>query len=253
MFDTVVLAGSGKPEPLTEQEGVSNKAFIMIHGKPMLSYILKALQETPSVGRVVVVGPLKELEQLCGDDCSFESVPEAGSMLDNLAEGFKAVDQNRLSLIVTGDIPLINRETIEDFLSRCAPHDQDFYYPVISRDTCLRHFPETKRTYVRLKDGHITGANIALLSPSWFMANRARLEMFISYRKKPLKLLRLLPLSFAFRYLFKVLSVSDLENHLSRLLGLKARAVFCNCVEAAVDVDKLNDLELVKKTLSARS
>lgn len=250
MFDAVVLAGGGKPEALTDQEGVSNKAFIMLHGKPLLAYILKALQEAPSVGRVVIIGPQNELEMLRREGCDFEVVPESGSMLDNVTAGFEAVDKNRLCLVAMGDIPLLNKEVVEDFLARCAPHDHDFYYPVISRDTCLNRFPETERTYVRLKEGHVTGGNIGLLRPNWFLDNRARLEMFISYRKKPLKLMRLLPLSFIFKYLFKTLSVSDLESHLSRLLGLKARAVFCNCVEIAVDVDKISDLELVKKTLS---
>lgn len=249
MFDAVVLAGGGKPEPLTEQEGVSNKAFIKLHGKPQLAYILKALQEAPSIGRVVVTGPQNELELMRREGYDFEVVTERVSMLDNLAAGFETVDQSRLCLVVTGDIPLLNKKVIEDFLANCVPHDHDFYYPVISRDTCLERFPETERTYVRLKEGHITGGNIGLLRPNWFLDNRARLEMFISYRKKPLKLMRLLPPSFIFKYLFKTLSVSDLENHLSRLLGLKARAVFSDCVEIALDVDKISDLELVKKNL----
>lgn len=249
MFDAVVLAGGGKPEPLTDQEGVTNKAFIKLHGKPQLAYILKALQEAPSVGKIVVTGPQKELEILLRGGYDFKVVNETVSMLDNLAAGFEAVDQSRLCLVVTGDIPLLNKQVIEDFLVNCAPHDHDFYYPVLTRDTCLKRFPDTERTYVRLKDGHITGGNIGLLRPSWFLENRARLEMFISYRKKPLKLLRLLPPSFIVKYLFRNLSISDLESYLSKLLGLKARAVFSDCAEIALDVDKISDLELVKKNL----
>jgi len=250
MFDAVVLAGGGKPEPLTEQEGVTNKAFIKLHGKPQLAYILKALQEAPSVGKIVVTGPQKELETLLREGYNFKVVNETVSLLDNLAAGFEVVDQSRLCLVVTGDIPLLNKKVIEDFLASCAPHDHDFYYPVLTRETCLERFPDTERTYVRLKDGHITGGNIGLIRPSWFLDNRSRLEMFISYRKKPLKLMRLLPPSFIIKYLFNNLSISDLESHLSQLLGLKARAVFSDCVEIALDVDKISDLELVKKNLS---
>lgn len=249
MFDAVVLAGGGKPEPLTEQEGVTNKAFIKLHGKPQLAYILKALQEAPSVGNIVVTGPQKELNTLLREGYDFTVVNETVSMLDNLAAGFEAVDQSRLCLVVTGDIPLLNKKVIEEFLANCAPYDHDFYYPVLTRDTCLERFPDTERTYVRLKDGHITGGNIGLIRPGWFLKNRARLEMFISYRKKPLKLMRLLPPSFILRYLLKSLSISDLESHLSKLLGLKARAVFSDCAEIALDVDKISDLELVKKNL----
>ena len=249
MIDAVVLAGGGKLEPLTEQEGVSNKAFIKLHNKPIIAYILDALHQASSIDRIMVVGPQKELEEMKQDRSFFEVVTERGSMLENLAAGFELTDTEKPCLVVTGDIPLINAAAIEQFLGRCTPHEHDLYYPVLTREACLKRFPETERTYVRLKEGHVTGGNIGLVRPGWFLDNKARLEMFISYRKKPLKLLRILPLSLGIKYLLKTLSVKDLEYHLSRLLSLKAKAVFCDCVEIAVDVDKISDLEMVKKTI----
>ncbi len=250
MFNAVVIAGGGKTETLTEQEGVSNKAFISIHGRPLLAYILAALEGAPSVERIIVVGPVNELEDLRLEGYNFEVVPEKKtSMLDNLAAGLEVVDQDRLSLVVTGDIPLLTAAVIEEFIALCSPHDLEFYYPVLTREDCLQRFPETERTYVSLKDGYITGGNIGLISTSWFLANRSRLELFISYRKKPLKLLRILPFSLFFKHLRKTLTVFDLETSLSKLLKLKARAIFCSCVEIGVDVDKVSDLEVVKKAL----
>jgi GTP:adenosylcobinamide-phosphate guanylyltransferase len=251
MFDALVLAGGGRKEPLTEQECVSNKAFINLYGRPLLAYILQALEEASAIDRIVVVGPQADLESLRREGYNFEIVPETSTMLDNLAAGFESFDKRRLSLIVTGDIPLINASVIDKFIESCAPYDHDFYYPVIKRETCVLSFPETERTYVRLKDGHITGGNIALLKPEWFLLNRSRLEMFISYRKKPLKLMRILPKRLIVKYLFKNLSVKDLEQSLSKLLHLKARAVFSDCVEIGVDVDKISDLEVVKKALKS--
>jgi molybdopterin-guanine dinucleotide biosynthesis protein A len=251
MFDALVLAGGGKPEPLIEQEGVSNKAFIVVQGRPLLAYILRALQEAPSVDRIIVIGPESNLESLRQDGYIFEIMPEKGGILDNVAAGFEIVEQNRLCLVVTADIPLLNAEVIEEFIKLCAPYDYDFYYPILSRETCLLHFPETERTYVRLKEGHVTGGNIGFVSPSWFLENRGRLELFISYRKKPLKLLRILPPLFIIKYLLKTLSLSDLEHSISRLLHFKARAVPCECVEIGVDVDKISDLELIRKVLKS--
>ncbi len=249
MIDAVVLAGGGKPEPLTEQEGVSNKAFIKIHNRPILSYVLDALQQASSINRILVVGPKEELNELARVGHDFEAVTEQGSMLENLAAGFNLTEHEKPCLVVTGDIPLINAAVIEQFLALCAPFEYDLYYPVLTRESCLERFPKTERTYVRLKEGHVTGGNIGLVRPDWFLKNWARLELFISYRKKPLKLLQILPLSLALKYLLKSLSVKDLEYHLSRLLYLKARAVLCNCVEMAIDVDKVGDLEMVKKEI----
>ncbi len=248
MIDAVVLAGGGKPEPLTEQEGVSNKAFIKLHNKPIIAYILDALHQAGSIDRIIVVGPPKELEDLNEKDF-FDIVAEQGSMLDNLAAGFELADTEKPCLVVTGDIPLINAEVIDQFLELCNPLEHDLYYPVLTREACLERFPETERTYVRLKEGHVTGGNIGLVRPAWFLDNKDRLEMFISYRKKPLKLLRILPISLGIKYLLKTLSIKDLEYHLSRLLFLKAKAVICDCVEIAVDVDKISDLEMVKKAI----
>ena len=251
MFDAVVMAGGGKAEPLTEQEGVSNKAFILLQGKPILGYVLDSLAAAPSVDRVVVVGPEQELGLLQQEEgYRFTPVHEAGGMLDNMAAGLKAVDQDRLCLIVTGDIPLLNEQVVEGFLKLCSPFKDDFYYPILTRESCRNRFPETRRTYVRLKEGTFTGGNAGLLRPSWFARNRHRLEMFIAYRKKPLKLLRILPLSFMFKFLFKQLSVAELEINLSQLLQLKARAVPCDFVEIGIDVDKISDLEVVRQALS---
>jgi GTP:adenosylcobinamide-phosphate guanylyltransferase len=250
MFDAVVLAGTGKPDPLTINEGVSNKAFIKINNRFLLTYVLDALSASTSVNQVSVVGPEKELNELKNSGYSIRVIPERGTMLDNLAAGFNDVDQNRLCLVVTGDIPLIRAGVIERFLELCAPHDHDFYYPVLTRELCLKEFPQTERTYVRLMEGHLTGGNLGLCNPRWFFDNRSRLEMFISYRKKPLKLMRIFPPFFIVKYLFKKLSVNDAELFLSRLFSMKARAVFCDAVEIGIDVDKPSDLELVRSILT---
>ncbi len=249
MFDAIILAGGGKKEPLTEQEQVANKAFILIKGRPLLAYILAALRDAPSVNRIAVVGPDQELGALKAEGYEFETVPETGTMLDNIAAGFKAIDQERLCLVATGDIPLITAPVVEEFLSLCEPHDHDLYYPVLNRETCVRHFPEAERTYVRLKEGRVTGGNVGLVNPKWYLENRSRLEMFVSYRKKPVKMLRILPPGLVLKFLLKTLSLEDLELYLSRLLKLKAKAVLCDLIELGVDVDKPSDLAVVKKAL----
>ncbi len=250
MFDAVVMAGGGKQEPLTEQEGVSNKAFILLNGRPILSYILDALSNSPSIEKIAVVGPERELAELQQQGYSFVLVKETGGMLDNLGNVLKEVDQERLCLIVTGDIPLITEEVVEGYLHKCSPYEGDFYYPILTKESCESRFPETKRTYVKLREGSFTGGNVGLLSPGWFTRNRHRLEMFIAYRKKPLKLLRIMPPSIIIKFLFKRLSVSDLEQTLSKIMALRAKAVPCDYVEIGTDVDKISDLEVVRRSLT---
>ena len=253
MVDVLVMAGGSKSDPLTEQEGVSNKALIPVDGKPMLTYVLEGLSRAPSINRVVVVGPEDALSGMQRNGFDFTLVPEGGTMLENAAAGLKAVEPDQLCLIVTGDIPLLTEADVEAFLKLCEPFDADFYYPILARESCESRFPETRRTYVRLKDGTFTGGNAILVRPAWFFQNRHRLEMFIAYRKKPLKLLRMLPPGFVVKYLFGRLTVGDLEKKLSQLLLLQARAIPCDLVAIGTDVDKFSDLEVVRKTLAERS
>lgn len=252
MIDALVMAGGGKADPLTDQEGVTNKAFIPIHGKPLLVYLLGGLSSTASVNKIVIVGPEEDLAALQQQGFSFTLVPEVGTMLENASAGLNEVDPDQLCMIVTGDIPLIDETVVEDFLKLCQPFDADFYYPILTQESCERRFPETKRTYVRLQDGTFTGGNVVLIRPSWFFKNRHRLEMFIINRKKPLKLLRMLPPTFIIKFLFRRLSVADLEKKLSQLLLLQARAVPCDLVEIGTDVDKPSDLMVVREALSDR-
>jgi len=51
------------------------------------------------------------------------------------------------------------------------------------------------------------------------------------------------------KYLFRRLTIADLEHKLSQLLQLKAKAVLCDLVAIGTDVDKLSDLKAVKKVL----
>lgn len=250
MFDALVLAGSGKAnDPLTEYAGVRNKAFIPIKGRPLITFILDALAATPEIDQVIVAGPAADLETLRQEGYNFLIVNEEDTILKNVAGAIKHAKPNRLCLVITGDIPLLSKAALEEFLNLCAPYDGDLYYPVLSEETCQKSYPDTKRTYVALKEGPVTGGNIGLINPAWFMRKKDSLELFISYRKKPLKLLRILPLSLVLKYFLKQLSLADLEKHLSRLLEMKAHAIPLQCAEIGLDVDKISDLEQVRKLL----
>ncbi len=250
MFEAVVLAGGGKSDPLALQEGVLNKSFISVRGRPLVGYILSALANSPSIKKIIVVGPEEGLVELAEQGYLFTAVTGRESMLDNIDAGLKAAAPDGLCLLSTGDIPLVDSKMIEDILTLCGPYNADLYYPIVSGKRCSQRFPCTKRTCVRLKEGSFTGGNLALIRASWFHGSRDRLETFIASRKHPLKLLRIFPPWFIMKYLFHRLSLEDVENHLSRLLSFTARAVPCPFVELATDVDKPSDLEVVKRELA---
>jgi GTP:adenosylcobinamide-phosphate guanylyltransferase len=249
MFEAVVLAGGEATDPLALQEGVLNKSLIPVFGRPLVGYILTALAACPLVTKIIVVGPKEGLQALQNQGYVFTAVTGGGTMLGNIAAGLKEADPDRLCLLSTGDVPLIDSKMLEELFVKCAPYDADFYYPIITKESCRHKFPGTGRTCVRLQEGTFTGGNLALIRPSWFNRQQGRLETFIAYRKRPLQLLRILPLQFLVKFLFHRLSLNDLETYLSRLLDLVVRAVPCPYAEMATDVDKPSDLAVVTEVL----
>lgn len=245
----VVLAGRDNTVRLKECSGEAYEALIEVAGQPMAQHVLDALLSTPGVGRVVVVGPRDALEErLRGEGLEF--VERGETLLDNvmLGAGRLAGEEGKV-LVVTSDIPLLTAEAVEDFLVRCAAREANLHYPIISRRDTEARFPRAKRTYVRLHEGAYTGGNMMLLDP-WVIETCAReAGKFIAARKQPVKLAALLGFSFIVQFLLGRLTLAQAEERVSRLLGIRGAAVVCPWPEVGVDVDKPEDLELVRAVL----
>ncbi|MBS4023603.1 MAG: nucleotidyltransferase family protein [Dethiobacter sp.] len=249
MFDVVVLAGTGKKTPLTEQEGVDNKAFIEINGRTLLSFTLEALRAVKIIDRIAAVGPVDQLSALI-EQYNLLVVSEKGEITDNIQAAVSALRPRKHFLIVAGDIPLLTARAAEDFLEQCAPYEADFYYPIVSKEENEKRFPGIERTYARLKDGVFTGGNLFLVNPHKVDEWLPRLNRFIELRKSPFRLANALGFGFVLKFIRKTLTIAELERNVPRLLGISGKAVICGYPEIGTDVDKISDLELVRRELS---
>ena len=114
-------------------------------------------------------------------------------------------------------------------------------------------FPESRRTYLRFRDGHFSGCNLfALLRPEGTKAIRLwrRVE---KDRKRPWRIAKALGLPMLLGYLAGRLTLDAALARLSRLAGAKAAVVVLPVAEAAVDIDKPEDLVLVETILRGRA
>ncbi|NLZ28223.1 MAG: NTP transferase domain-containing protein [Firmicutes bacterium] len=253
MLNVVILAGATRRGDLEIMEKVENKAYIKIEGRTMIEIIMGTLREVPEIEDIIVVGMPDELEKLNIDRYRFQSVAPRGSFLDNIAAGLGELDPYMPCLVVSADIPLLSRGSLEDLMERCSPYEHDFYYPIITRESCEESYPGVKRTYVQLKEGTFTGSNVMMTKPYWILEQIDDIEVYLSYRKNPWKLVQTLPLIYIIKFLIKRLSIKELESYLSGLFKVKARAIVTPYAELGVDVDKPSDLELVRKLLSAKN
>ncbi len=244
MIDCIVVAGGGGGE-LLQEEKVKTKALLPIGGQPMISHVLDAFRQVDGIGRIIVAGPVDELAFL-QDTHQAELIPEKGSILQNLLEASRLVDQNSHVLISSADIPLVSPEAVQDFIDQCYPYEDDFYYPIVTREKSEAFFPGVKRTYVHFIEGTFTGGNIFLVNAATIEPTVPKMEKFLNARKNPLKLITLLGPSAVFKFMRKKASIAYLENHFSRLLDLRSRAVVSDFPALSFDVDKPSDLEQVK-------
>lgn len=251
-MDALVLAG-GTLKDMPPGEEVSTKALIDINGKPMLEYILDVLRSSKRVGKIVVVLPssIPDLPLLSKIDVVLR---HDGTISDNFYAGLGVLDKgnsgsNKKVLVVSADIPLLTSEALDDFLDRCEEREASIYYPIISKATIEREYPDIQRTYMTLQEGKFTGGNLFLFYPWIAEQNKDLLNKASDARKSPFKLIKILGFPFLFKFIFHLLTVRGLEDKISDLIRAKGVAVNTPYVEIGIDVDKPSDFELVKSRL----
>jgi len=113
-------------------------------------------------------------------------------------------------------------------------------------------WPATRRTWLKARGGQYSGANLfALASPR----ARPALELWTGIerdRKKAWRLLAHLGPAILIGALTRTISLNGAAARLGRRLGLSTRAVVLPHAEAAIDVDKPEDLELAERILAER-
>lgn len=250
MVDAIVLAG-GKPEAFDDQQAAA-KGLLLLAGKPMVEHVLDALAKSQQVDRRIIVVPPDAGNGTWADKAD-RVVRLSETAIGNLVGAIKASGAKGKALVLSADIPLVTTEAIDDFLRSCQEVDADIYYPIIPREVAEGRFPETRRTYMKLRDGTFTGGNIHLVDVDAVLKNQEAGERVFARRKSPVKLLRLLGLTFVVKFFLRRLTVADLERKASAILSSRVVAVRSDFPEIGVDVDKPDDWQLAKRLLEQAS
>lgn len=247
--NVILLAGAANTGPLREVSPATNEALVEINDKPMVQYVIDALEESKEVRRIVVVAPPGEVEPYV-TGTKLEFVASSNHIVDNVLNAYAILPKDEEFLTVSCDVPLITGEMVDDLVALCRRTKAELYYPIVEKSVAEARFPHVKRTYVSLREGVFTGGNIFLVHPSIVERAAARVRAFLDYRKSPLKLVSLLGWTFVIRYLLlKNLTLKELEAKVSQMLDVKGAVVVCPWPEVGVDVDKPSDLELMRAIL----
>lgn len=245
--DAVIIAGGtiGSPE-LRAAAGVDCKSLILIHGKPMAYWVVKALRDTACIGSVVVVGN-RCLAEAAVSEIADHVLTEESHEVENLIKGVDALDNPERILMVSGDTPLLTPDCVADLVQN-AP-DADVVFPTVEKTAVVTAFPDKRWMFARTTEGEFTGSSSVVFRPEVFREHKETVIKVFNARRSAADLVALWGASFAFKFALGRLSIADMEEHISKTMGIDARSYVSRYAELAFDVDRASDIVLAEERL----
>ncbi len=254
-YHALVLAGRrGTSDPLDQLQTGTHPALIDVVGVPMLLRVIRSLRESERIGPIAIsidaVSALTNPELEANHELvHHQSLDSPSRSVRDALSGFGA---GHPVLVTTADHALLTPEIIADFLDRADASRVDLAVGVVEQSVIQSAYPQTTRTYLRFREGSYSGANLfafrtpraALAAEFWVKAEQ--------FRKRPWRLASVFgPVSLLLFALRRLSFDAALERG-SAAIGCRVGAVRLPFAEAAIDVDRPSDLELVSKILAAR-
>jgi GTP:adenosylcobinamide-phosphate guanylyltransferase len=257
-WTALVLAGSrrGEGDPVARYRNVRHKSLATAGGVPLLVRVVRALTASPRIGRLLISlddpALLDELPELVAWRASgrLEVLTSAASLSRSVADGFAAAGAPLL--VTTADHALLGPGMLGAFLDAAETLDVDVAAGLAPEAVIAARFPETRRTYLRFRDGGYSGANLFALRTQAAERAIAFWERVERDRKQPWRLARALGPALLVGFLLRRWTLEQAMVRVSARLGVKTAAVAIPIAEAAIDVDKPADLDLVEAILAGR-
>ncbi|RKQ71551.1 MobA-like NTP transferase protein [Litorimonas taeanensis] len=241
----LVLAGqrAGVADPLCEAFNVTYKVETQLIGKPMIKWVAEAL-DAAELKRPFIVSGYPALSE------GWSIAASGDGPADSALLALK--DASFPCLMTTGDHPLLTADILRFFIEASQKTGADFCVGLADEQTIQSAYPETKRTYLRFSDTAVSGCNLFYIANSQGLAALEFWREAQHLRKKPLQLARKVGIGLGIRYAAGRLSISQAFDEAGKKIGIKASPVLLPYAEAAIDVDKVSDHDVVEKILLSR-
>nr|WP_274379037.1 NTP transferase domain-containing protein [Altericroceibacterium spongiae] len=248
-----MLAGE-RPEGdmLARQLGVPAKALSPICGEPMVNHVLRSLLDAAEVGRIVILA--QDMDRLrtpktewIWHEKRIAFRDSGGSISQSIASIAGSAEVPWPILVTTADHPLLTPEMVSEFLAEASR--SDVTVGMVKQETVMGAYPDTRRTWLHFEDGAFSGANLFALSSARVEPALALWAEAERDRKKAFRLFWHFGPRLAFRAITRTISFDDALEQAGRNIGLTAHLALLSEPEAAVDVDKVSDLNLVERIM----
>jgi molybdopterin-guanine dinucleotide biosynthesis protein A len=238
-ISALILAGGKPDDPLAVAQRVAHASLVKIGGKSIIAAMAEAFLAASGIEEVVVIGVPEVAAALPSGVFALDAI---GSMPENLAFGMEAC-QADLLLIAPSDVPWLTPEIVSSLLSAARATHADLTFPIVSKQAYEKRYPGSRRTYVTLREGTFTFANLIVVRKRFMQAQLPLMQTLFENRKHPLALAKLFGFGFVLQFLARRLKLSALEARASQITGGRCAALPIDLPELAFDVDKPEDLE----------
>jgi GTP:adenosylcobinamide-phosphate guanylyltransferase len=247
----VLAAGRGPADPMAKAFHVTHKCTIPVANKPMLKWVLEALQSGAFIRPTLVVIDDGNAAIEASEQSKIEILKAENSAPASALSALRHLNEFP-ALITTADHPLLTSEMLTFATQAASASKADICVCLARSETILNQYPDNKRTFFKLGGTRVSGCNIfAVLTPNGLKL----LELWQDlekHRKQPWKLAAAFGLKPLLWYALGVLTPDRAFNHVSQMLGIQVQPIFMPFAEAAIDVDKPSDHALAEAILLKR-
>lgn len=243
----MILAGSrpGAPDPVAAAEGVAHKVLAITEGQTLLERVVGALSAA-GIDEIAVSANNPAVEEEARR-LGVIVLPTARGPSESVALAFAHFGAPLL--VTTGDHPLLQGSWVKE-LADGTPSDADVSLMLAERGKVEAAAPDTRRTWLRFADGQWSGCNLFLLASPAAERAIAAWKQVEADRKRPWRIARRLGIGTLWSYWRGQLTLAEAVARLGGTLGVKAALVPATDGRAAIDVDKPEDLALVRRLLN---
>ncbi|MBT8042580.1 MAG: nucleotidyltransferase family protein [Pontiella sp.] len=170
-MNAVLLAGDRSASITVRND---NKAFLELHGVPLLIHVLRALRAAEYVGMVVIVGPatrIREILEHHGESDGVKVVEQRENMIENFKVGYVvslgldesvafwdlkgSEHQHTPVLVAPSDIPLLTPAEVDEFIVCSNMHEYDYSIGITSSDVLSHYHPTEGRSGIQMIYFHV--------------------------------------------------------------------------------------------------
>ncbi len=251
-MDAIVLAGGKSQEDaLSELTGGELKSTLPIAGKPMVQWVLDALSESQSIDQVVVMGIEDTASLTCTKPIHF--LPDEGSLIGNMQKASMKLDEihphETHAVSISADIPAITAAIIDHLVGIYQKAEVDICYGVVERRVMEERYPNSKRTYIKVKKDEICGGDLNCFSKRAVLKPDALWQELIKLRKNPLKQAAMIGIDTLLLLVLGLIDIDQVAERVCRRMGITGKVIKVPFAEVGMDVDKPFQFKIVEADL----